>query len=146
MGDQAIEDLVVDEGAFHHFLMTTNSQSRSSLYGLGEHASNMTSDYEITIEMTTSPDPTTFRQIINRLINESIGRSHSFELMNKNNTSIHATSQFPSTARLAREYYQKNGTSYKLTVRSTFNFERLLDQNDTYCQTGLNNLNIAARE
>ena len=60
MGDQAIEDLVVDEGAFHHFLMTTNSQSRSSLYGLGEHASNMTSDYKITIKMTTSPDPTTF--------------------------------------------------------------------------------------
>ena len=60
MEDQEIEDLVVDEGAFHQFLMTTNSQTRSSLYGTAEHASNMTNDDKIIIESTTNPDPTTF--------------------------------------------------------------------------------------
>ena len=51
MDEQEIEDLANDQDAFHHFFVTINSQSKRNLYGLGEHGSDMKSDYEITIEM-----------------------------------------------------------------------------------------------
>ena len=148
MDEQEIEDLANYQGAFHHFFVTTNSQPKRNLYGLGEHGSDMKSDYKITIEKNTNFDLNIMRQIISRLINESVGRAHIFDLMPTEIylPMIHATSQFPSTAKEARKYYQRDGQSFKIRVGSILNFERLLNHDNTYCRTGFINLNNVANE
>ena len=108
LDEQEIKDLANDQGAFHHFSIITNSQSKRKLYGLGEHGSDMKSDCKITIEMNATFDLNKMRQIIRRMINESVGQAHSFDLMPIENhlPMIHATIQSPFIARQAREYYQ----------------------------------------
>ena len=146
MDEQEIKDSANDRGAFHHFFMTTNSQSKRNLYGLGEHESDMKSDYKITIEMNATFNLNTRRHIISRMINGSVGRAHLFDLMPTENhlQMIHATIQFPSIARNSREYYQKDGQSIKIRLGSRLNFEKLFNLNATYCRTATINLNNGA--
>ena len=73
MDGQEIEDLANDQDAFHHFFITTTRQSKRNLYGLGEHGSNMKRYYKITTEMNVTFDLNTMRQIISRMIEESVG-------------------------------------------------------------------------
>ena len=146
MGKLEIKDLANNQGAFHHFFITTNSQSKRNLYGLGEHGSNMKRDCKITIEMNTTFDLNTMCQILSRLINESVGQNYLFDLMPTEDhlPTIHATIQSPPIARQAREYYQKDEQTIKIRVGSTQDFQRLLNPKDSCCKTGAINLNNGA--